>query len=284
MTPNAGHERDGERLKRPYRVVGVIHLAALPGSALGGTASGLRTLIDAAKRDAIAYATSGVDALMVENFGDVPFVRDAVAPYVIAAMTRAATVIQAETDLPLGVNVLRNDVLSAVGIAAAVGGTFVRANVYVGAALTDQGVIEGQAADVQAAIRRFGAEIDVWADVDVKHAAQIAPRPIGDLAQDAVERGLAAAVIVSGRATGVSVSESDLRAVRQSIGTVPVYVGSGATVETMNHLLQYADGVIVGTAAKVDGVVSQPVDVNRVRSLVRAAAAVSDGPRPQGAV
>ncbi len=273
MTDETASPRDGAHPQAPFRVVGVIHLAALPGTARGGTASALPALIDAAKRDGIVYAAGGADAVILENFGDIPFARDAVSPYVVAAMTRAALAIRAETALPLGINVLRNDVLSAVGIAAAVGAAFVRANVYVGAALTDQGIIEGRAAEVQALIRRLGVDLEVWADVDVKHAAQLAPRPIGDLAVDAIERGLAGAVIVSGPATGLAASISDLQAVRDAIGSRPLYVGSGASPETIESLLKWADGVIVGTAAKRDGIVGHAVDSVRVRALVDAAGA-----------
>ena len=94
------------------------------------------------------------------------------------------------------------------------GGQFVRANVYAGAAVTDQGLIEGRADSVQALIRRLDAPISVWADVDVKHAAPLATRPIGELAEDAVERGLAGAVIVSGAGTGLPTNPADLQAVR----------------------------------------------------------------------
>ncbi len=268
VTPSGGTPHQA-----PFRVVGVIHLAALPGTARGGAASALPALIDAAKRDGIAYAAGGADAVILENFGDVPFARDAVSPYVVAAMTCAAFAIRNETDLPLGINVLRNDVLSAVSIAAAVGATFIRANVYVGAALTDQGIIEGRAAEVQALIRRLGVDLEVWADVDVKHAAQLTPRPIGDLAVDAIERGLAGAVIVSGPATGLPASTADLQAVRDAIGSRPLYVGSGTSTETIESMLKWADGVIVGTAAKRDGIVGHPVDPVRVRALVDAAGA-----------
>src|SRR5215204_4091967 len=174
-----------------YRVVGVVHLPALPGTVRGGSTQDLAAILERAKRDADTYAIGGVDALIVENFGDVPFTRDRVNAYTVAAMTLACDLVRAETGLSVGVNVLRNDVESAVSIAAATGATFVRANVYVGAAVTDQGLIEGQADGVQGLIKQLGASVAVWADVDVKHAAQLAPRPIGELAEDAVERGLA---------------------------------------------------------------------------------------------
>lgn len=255
----------------PPRVVGVVHLPPLPGSARGGSSRDLPALIDRARSDAAAYAAGGVDAVIVENFGDVPFSAGAVAPQVVAAMTLAVASVRTETELPVGVNVLRNDVLAAVAVAAMAGGTFVRANVYVGAAVTDQGVIEGRAEEVQLLIRRLDAPVVVWADVDVKHASPLAPRLLGEIAADAVVRGLAGVVIVTGRGTGEAVAEDDLAEIRAAVPTTPLYVGSGATADRLGSLLPPADGVIVGTAAKRDAVVSNPVDVQRVRAIVAAA-------------
>jgi uncharacterized protein len=232
-------------------------------------------VLETARRDAVAWASGGADALIVENFGDVPFRKGPAGPETIAAMTLAVSVVIAETGLPVGVNVLRNDVEGAVAIAAAAGGQFVRANVYAGAAVTDQGLIEGRADAVQALIRRLGAPIAVWADVDVKHAASLSPRPIGEMAEDAVARGLAGAVIVSGAGTGHPTDPEDLRAVRVALPETPMYVGSGGTVETLPSLLAIADGAIVGTAAKVDAVLANPVDPQRVRALVAAARQIS---------
>ena len=263
----------------PFRIIGVVHLPPLPGTARGGPARELAALLDAARRDAARYAEGGVDALIVENFGDTPFVADRAGPETVAAMTRAVTVIRAETGLPMGVNILRNDVLSAVAVAAMTGAAFVRANVYVGAALTDQGVIEGRANAVQAFIRRLDAPVAVWADLDVKHAVPLARRPLADLAEDAVERGLAGAVIVTGRATGELAAMDDLADVRAAVPTSPLYVGSGATADTARTLLTRADGLIVGTAAKRDGLLANPVDPERVRALV---AAARDAPRRGG--
>lgn len=238
---------------------------------MAGAASAFETILDRAARDATAYAEGGADAIIVENFGDLPFRKDDVAPVTVAAMTRAVAAVRSASGLPVGVNVLRNDVLSAVAIAAVSGGSFVRANVYVGAAVTDQGLVEGRAAEVQALIRSLDAPVEVWADIDVKHAAPLAPRPLGEVAQDAVERGLASAVIVTGRATGDPTDIEDLQAVRRTLPRSPMYVGSGASMETLSSLLQIADGAIVGTAAKVDGVVTNPVSVERVSALVAAA-------------
>jgi membrane complex biogenesis BtpA family protein len=257
-----------------HRLVGVVHLPPLPGSARGEAATVFPALLDRAVRDALTWAEGGADALIVENFGDVPFQARRVEPHTIAAMSLAVGRIAAETGVPIGVNVLRNDVPAAVSIAALAGGAFVRANVYVGAALTDQGIIEGEAAEVQALIRRLDAPVAVWADLDVKHAAQLAPRPIAELAEDAVERGLAAAVIVTGAGTGKPVAEEDLAAVRNALPDTPVYAGSGVTMETIPAIFRHANGAIIGTAAKRDGDIAQPVDPDRVRALRAAIDAV----------
>ncbi|MBA2277352.1 MAG: BtpA/SgcQ family protein [Chloroflexia bacterium] len=266
---------DADTLTPPL-VVGVVHLPPLPGSPRGGSASDFARLLDAVRRDAAVWAAGGASAVVVENFGDVPFARNRVGPETVAAMTLAARAVQEEVDLPIGINVLRNDVESAVAIAALTGAKFVRANVYAAVAVTDQGVIEGDPRAVQALIHRLGVPVAVWADVDVKHAAPLAHRPIGDLAEDAVERGLAAAVIVSGRATGQATAITDLAAVRQSLPTTPLYVGSGVVAKQLPDLLRFANGVIVGTAAKRDGLLANPVDSSRVRALVDAAHAARE--------
>jgi membrane complex biogenesis BtpA family protein len=258
-----------------HRIVGVIHLPPLPGSPRGPSAREMRGILESVCRDAETWASGGANALIVENFGDAPFRKGAVGPETVAAMTLAVSLVSAESGLPVGVNVLRNDVEAAVAIAAHAGGRFVRANVYAGAAVTDQGLIEGRADAVQALIRRLDARISVWADVDVKHAAPLASRPIGDLAEDAVVRGLAEAVIVSGAGTGQPTNRADLQAVRAALPGIPIYVGSGATEATLPTLLELADGAIVGTAAKVDSIVTNPIDPDRVRALVAAARAIS---------
>jgi membrane complex biogenesis BtpA family protein len=96
-----------------------------------------------ALEDARAYRRGGAHALVVENFGDVPFTKGCVGPETVAAMAAAGRAIRAEVGLPLGFNVLRNDARAALALCAACGGTFIRVNVHTGAMLTDQGLIEG---------------------------------------------------------------------------------------------------------------------------------------------
>ena len=129
-------------------VIGMVHLKALPGApAYGGD---VQAVIDAALADATALEQGGADGIMVENFFDAPFFKDHVGPETVAAMTRVMTLLRGHTRLPLGVNVLRNDGMSALAIATACDCQFVRINQLAWAMLTDQGILEGKAAEIRA--------------------------------------------------------------------------------------------------------------------------------------
>ena len=256
--------RDDER---PI-LVGMVHLPPLPGSPRYG--GSMAAVLDAARRDAAALAEGGVDAIMAENFGDVPFFKSRVPPATLAAITAAVVAVRSEVgELPVGVNVLRNDGRGAVAVAAATGAAFVRINVLCGARVTDQGVIEGEAADVLRDRAALGVDCQIWADVDVKHSAALASRPIAEEVADTVKRGLADAVIVSGGGTGLPTDPAKLKAVKAA-ANVPVLVGSGATPESAAELLAHADGLIAGTWLKRDGRVENGVDPSRVRALAAA--------------
>lgn len=254
----------------PTPVIGMVHLPALPGApGFDGDRAAIR---DRARRDTRRLAAGGVDGVLVENFGDVPFYPDEVPPHVVAEMTATVRAVAETVDVPVGVNVLRNDGAAALSAAAAAGAAFVRVNVLVGAAVTDQGVVEGQAHDLLRLRDRIGADVAVLADVDVKHAAPLGDRDLAAAAHDTVERGLADGLIVSGSATGEATDGTALETVAEAVGDrVPVLVGSGATAETLPESLTVADGAIVGTALKEGGETTAPVDADRVEAVVAAA-------------
>jgi membrane complex biogenesis BtpA family protein len=254
------------------RVVGVLHLPPLPGSPKGGPASTIPGILDAMRRDAAIYREAGIDTVIVENYGDLPFTKGRVDAAVASAMTRVVEMAQREFKLTVGVNVLRNDVLTAVAIAAMTGARFVRANVYVGVMQTESGIIEGCAHAVQHELKRLGAEVEVWADLDVKHAAPLVQRSLADQADDAIERSFASALIITGKATGAAADPEAVAELRAHSVDAPIYVGSGANEQTIPEM-PGATGFIVGTAMKVDGIVTNPVDPARVSAILAAAGA-----------
>lgn len=252
-------------LARPA-LVGMVHL----GPVLERGAA-LDDVVRDAVRDAERLAEAGFDAIMIENFGDRPFHPDAVAPWTIAGMTRAVLAVRAAVGptLPLGVNVLRNDARAALSIAAATGAAAIRVNVHVGAAVTDQGLIQGKAFDTVRLRRALAPGVQIWADVRVKHAAPLAERSITEEAEELHLRGEADALIASGLATGKQTDPARLALVRAAV-TCPILVGSGATPEQLPELLPVCDGIIVGSWLKERGDVLAPVDPARARAMVEA--------------
>lgn len=249
-----------------HLLIGVVHLRALPGAPR--FCGSLDEVLEAARGDARALVEGGCDALIVENFGDVPFYPQDVPPETIACMTRAVSeVVELSQDRPVGVNVLRNDVGAALGICAATGAAFVRVNVHTSAAVTDQGVIEGRAAHSVRERARLCPSAAILADVHVKHASPLGSETPAEAASDVVHRGLADAVIVTGSGTGRSPSREVLAHVRRHVPTHPLLIGSGLTDANASRLLDVADGAIVGSWFKTDGVLSAPVDAERVRKL-----------------
>jgi membrane complex biogenesis BtpA family protein len=248
-------------------VVGMVHLLPLPGSP---RYEGSRDVVrSAALRDAEVLAEGGVQGILVENYGDSPFFPDRVPAYVVAEMTALASEIGRATGLPLGINVLRNDGSAAVAVAHAAGARFVRINVFCGVRATDQGLISGKAHEVLRERSLLGAEsIRILADVDVKHSRPVGELDLGDEVRDCLERGGADGVIVSGSRTGSPVDLDRVRLAKECARGAPVWIGSGVSPQNVEQILVEADGLIVGTAFKVDGVTSNPVDPERVRSLI----------------
>lgn len=250
------------------RLMGMVHLGPLPGSP--GFTGDFDGVLAAAARDAQLLTEAGFEALMIENFGDAPFFADDAPKVTIAALTTAANVVHAASRLPIGVNVLRNDALGALAVAAATPAAFIRVNVLSGSMFTDQGPIVGDAARVARLRSQICPEVKIMADVFVKHATPPAGLTLADATHDLVERSGADAVVVSGTGTGSPTSLDDLRTVA-AISHLPVFVGSGVTADTIVGLLAVADGVIVGTDTKSGGVTTNPVDPVRAAAVVAAA-------------
>jgi uncharacterized protein len=253
-------------------VIGVIHCPAFPGSPRYQGASS-EAMYNAALADAVAYAKGGVDGLIVENHGDVPFSKpDDIGPETSAFMSVAADRIARETGLPIGINVLANAALPALAIAAASGAAFVRVNQWANAYVANEGLIEGAAAlalRYRAKLRADG--IRVFADAHVKHGAHaiVSDRSLEELVRD-VEFFDADAIIATGQRTGDAASSDYLRQIRNAT-TLPLLVGSGCTERNIAEILSVVDGVIVASSLKVGGVWWNPVDENKVRSFMQAA-------------
>ena len=258
---------------RPFQISGVIHLPPLPGAPAADCS--FQSVIDHVLRDTEALVLGGITSVVVENFGDSPFRPNRVRPHVSAMMAVLGSQIRSRfgDDISLGINVLRNDGLAAIGVAVASGASFVRINVFTGAAWTDQGLIQGEA-DQITRYRKELCGLDslplIMADVGVKHAVPAGVSSLETMAAEAISRGGADGLIVTGVGTGKATSLDEVALVKATAGQKSVWVGSGATPENVSSIAKVADGVIVGTFLHQDGNISAPIEKDRVQSFVDA--------------
>lgn len=252
-------------------IIAVIHLPALPGHPRCTQA--LDAILQRVRWEAALLCESGFDAIIVENFGDAPFAATQVQPHVVAAMTACVRAAVDACGHPVGVNVLRNDPLAALAVAAAAGGAFVRVNIHSGVYATDQGLIEGRADRTLQYRRQLGAAVHILADVHVKHAQPLSQPDIALAAEETAYRAGADALIVSGPATGRAADMNQLQRVKEAVPDRPVLLGSGVTPQTVRFCLQSCDGVIVGSCLREAGRAGADLVVQQVQTFTRSARA-----------
>ena len=254
-------------------IIGVVHLLPLPTSARWG--GSLKAVIERAEQEATALAAGGIDGIIVENFFDAPFTKDQVNPAVISAMTLIVDRLMNLVVVPVGINLLRNDAKGALAIASCVNAQFIRVNVLNGIMATDQGLIEGNAHEILRFRRELGSDIAIFADVLVKHARPLGTPNLTTAVQDTIERSLADAVILSGWATGSPPTIEDLELATAAAKGTPVLIGSGANWDNIGQLMQAADGAIVASSLKRQGMIHETIDPIRVAQFIEAAREVS---------
>lgn len=254
---------------KPKAIIAMAHLPALPGQPLHDASGGLTKVLDAVRRDLEVLNASTVDGILFCNENDRPY-RIRAGPETVAAMAAAVAELRHDTDKPWGVDVLW-DPIAAIAVAKATGARFVR-EVFTGTYAGDFGIWNTEPAESLGFRHRIGADdVRLFFNITAEFAAPVAPRPIGVVARGAVFSSLADAICVSGVITGVGVDVQALREVKEAVGNTAVIANTGVRPETIGELMSVADGVIVGTALKYDGITWNAVDPARVDRLLNAA-------------
>jgi uncharacterized protein len=249
-------------------IIGMAHLPALPGTPLYDSASGMKGIRDWVSRDLEALQGGGIDAVMFCNENDRPYRLDADAAS-IAAMADVVATLKSELSVPFGVNVLW-DPKATMAVAAASGAAFAR-EIFTGAFAGDFGLWVRSAGDTFRYRREIGAEsCRLLFNINAEFAAQIAPRPLAEVARSVVFSSMPDALCVSGPITSQAADASGLAEVAQAVSAsgVPILVNTGFRASNAAELLQYADGAVVGSSLKVDGVTWNPVEKSRVVELM----------------
>ncbi|ETX06058.1 BtpA/SgcQ family protein [Candidatus Entotheonella palauensis] len=245
-------------------LIACIHLLPLPGSPRYD--GNMQAVYDTALAEATLFAKYPIDALIVENFRDMPFYPGRLPAETVAAMAAVTRDIVQAVPLPVGVIALRNDAQAAVAIATATRARFIRVNVHMNAVVADQGILQGASHDTLRLRAALHSDVLIFADVGVKHATPLAHRGLALETRDLTERGLVDAIIVSGELTGAVTDPKDVEMVRQHT-YLPLLIGSGATPKNLPAVYDKVEGLIVGSYFKQDGRADNPVDETRVKGF-----------------
>ena len=264
---------------RPWTVVGMIHVRALPGTPRH--AGGMGPILDRALEEADIYRDCGIHALMVENMHDVPYVQRPGSEIAAAMAVVAREVKRAHPALPLGLQILAGANREALGAALAAGADFIRAEAFVFGHVADEGYMDSCAGDLLRHRKAIGAEsVAVFTDIKKKHSAHAVTADV-DIVQTAhaAEYFLSDGLILTGAATGEAASLEELRAVHAAT-KLPVLVGSGITAENLQEYLPVADAFIVGSYFKRAGHWENPLDPGRIHRLLDRLPSSPPEPRP----
>lgn len=255
-------------------IIGMVHLPALPGSPLFDAEGGMVAIRDWVRRDLDALQSGGIDAVMFCNENDRPYRLDADLASV-AAMADVVATMRNELSVPFGVNVLW-DPRATLAVAKATGAAFCR-EIFTGAFAGDFGLWIRCAGDYARYRREIGADnVRMLYNINAEFAAPIAPRPVADLARSVVFSSSPDAICVSGLITSQAADASQLAEVSNAVKNtgVPILVNTGFKATNAETLLAYADGAVVGSSLKIDGVTWNPVDKQRVVEMMSAVRSV----------
>ncbi len=252
-------------------VVAMVHVSALPGTP--EYEGRFELVVEKAMAEALLYAECGVDAVMIENMHDRPYLKGAAVGHEItAAMAVLGREVRRACKLPVGLQILAGANQQALAAALAGGLDFIRAEGYVFAHVADEGLMESDAGALLRYRRQIGAaKVQILTDIKKKHSSHALT---GDLSlaetAEAARFFQSGGLIVTGAATGKQADLDDVRAAKEAAPDLPVLVGSGITDRNVRTYLEVADGVIVGSFLKRDGDWRQPVEGERVQQLMKA--------------
>ena len=248
-------------------IIGMVHCLPLPGTS--GFDGDYQKILDRAVQDAVTLERAGVDAVIVENMGDTPFAA-LLDKAQLAALTAAAVRVREAVKIPVGIDAAFNDCEASLSIAGISGADFIRVPVFVDTVLFTDGIIYPCARKCMNFRKEMGLEhVKILADVQVKHATMLNSQITVEMsAKDAASNG-ADAIIVTGAVIGMETPIDMLKRV-QNVVKIPVLAGSGVNHNNIHEQLQIADGCIIGSSLKKDGILTNPIDYDLVREVVEA--------------
>lgn len=247
-------------------IIGMCHLDALPGDPSYDEQSGMEGVIEFARKDLAALQAGGIDAVMFSNEFSLPYLTK-VEPVTTAAMARTIGQLKPEIHVPLGVNVLW-DPAASLDVAVATGACFVR-EIFSGVYASDFGLWDTDCGAVVRHQHAIGAQnVKLLFNIVPEAARYLADRDIVDIAKSTVFNNRPDGLCVSGLTAGAQADAEVLSKVRRAVPATPIFANTGLNLANVEEQLTIADGAVVGTTFKYDGVFENHVDEQRVKAFM----------------
>ncbi len=248
-------------------IVGMVHIAALPGTP--ANVLPVCEIVKKAAAEAKILADGGVDAILIENMHDVPYLKNTVGPEIVAAMTAVACHLREQCTLPIGIQILAAANKEALAVAQAAKLNFIRAEGFVFAHLADEGLIESCAGELLRYRKMIDAgDIQIFTDIRKKHSSHAITADISleEQVKTAVYFG-SDGIVITGRSTGEEALIEDVQIARHAC-SLPVLIGSGITATNIKDYWSFADVFIIGSFLKENGNWRNPVSKERLSQLM----------------
>jgi membrane complex biogenesis BtpA family protein len=254
-------------LKLEKSIIAMVHVAALPGTP--GNVLPVHEIVEKALKEAKILEHAGVDAILIENMHDRPYLNRKVGPEIIASLTAVASKLREQISVPPGIQILAGANKAALAVAQAARFDFIRAEGFVFGHLADEGWMNSDAGKLLRYRKQIGAEnILIFTDIKKKHASHAASSDIS-IAETAKAASffLSDGLVVTGNATGEKASLDDVKAVK-NVSSLPVLIGSGIDLRNIAQYWHHADAFIVGSSLKKEGIWENDVDENKVQEFM----------------
>jgi len=252
------------RVDKP--VIGMCHMQALPGDPLYDAGKGMPWVLEQARVDMLALQEGGVDAILFSNEFSLPYLTK-VETITVASMAAIISELKREITIPYGVNVLW-DPSASIDLAMATGAQFVR-EIFTGVYASDFGLWNTNVGEVIRHQHSIGAgHVRLLFNIVPESAVYLGGRQIADIARSTVFNNRPDALCVSGLTAGAETSAQTLKMVKEAVPNTPVFANTGVKIDNVAEQLRVADGAVIGTAFKQEGHTWNPIEVDRVKTLM----------------
>ena len=255
-----------ETFKTKKPIIAMCHVRALPGDPYYDADGGMEKIVDQARAEFLALQEGGVDAVMFSNEFSLPYLTK-VEPVTTACMARVIGELKSEIKIPYGVNMLW-DPYASLDLAAATDAIFIRV-IMSGVYASDYGLWNTDPGSIVRHQMRLGLkDVKLLWNIVPEAAKYLADRDIEQIAKTTVFNNKPDVLCVSGITAGAATDTDILARVKNVVPNTAVFANTGCKVNTIEKILAIADGAVVGTTFKKDGLFDNHVVLDRVKEFM----------------